>query len=124
MRALIGRRTKARAARSSKPVRRARTMARRRGRYARAARRSYSRGLGIGKGFLMSGFLGGGTGIKGVAKSAMVGVGAAVASQYIPINSPWKEEIAAAAAGGAPGLIAAFLMKQTGATGAVNTGGY
>ena len=94
----------------------------RRKKYRAMAKRSYSRGLGIGKNFLMSGLFGGSGGIKGIAKSALVGIGAAVAVQAIPIQNQWKEEVAAGVAGGAPGFLAAYLLKQLGGTGTQSAG--
>ena len=71
----------------------------------------------------------GGSGIGGLAKSALIGIGGAHLSGYVPINVPYKEEAAGAAAAyligskniksAAVGAAAVFLTKM--AQG--NTGG-
>lgn len=60
-------------------------------------------------GKLMTGFLPG-----GIIGSAIKGIGAAAASDLIPVNVPFKHEAAAGLAGGIPGLAAVVLLKNVG----------
>ena len=77
----------------------------------------------------------GGSGISGMAKSALVGIGGAHLAGYVPVNVPYKEEAAGAIAaymlGGkniksaAIGAGAVFLSKMMqGNAGAGSAGSY
>jgi len=76
----------------------------------------------------------GGAGMGGLAKSALMGLGAAHLSGYIPVNVPYKEEIAGAVAGyllggknvksAAAGGGAVFLSKMMGGANSALPGNY
>ena len=61
----------------------------------------------------MKGFIGSGSGIKGMLNSAMAGVGtASVMNNVMPNTIPMQEEIVAIATGGIPGAIAIVGIKK------------
>lgn len=53
----------------------------------------------------------------GIIAAALIGFGAASASSMIPINVPYKEEIAAFVVGGVPAAGAVLLLKGVSGTG-------
>ena len=53
----------------------------------------------------------------GLLAAALIGIGAASASALIPINVPYKEEVAAFAVGGVPSAAAVLLLKGISGTG-------
>lgn len=48
----------------------------------------------------------------GMVGSVVLGLGAAYLADYVPVNIPYKNEIAAFVAGGVPGAAAALVAKR------------
>jgi len=80
-------------------------------RYQMAKRRSFRRSSG-GKNYMNGLFK-----PTGIIAAALIGFGAASASSMIPINVPYKEEIAAFVVGGVPAAGAVLLLKGVSGTG-------
>jgi len=49
---------------------------------------------------------------KGIIASIILGMGAAAVSQYVPVNVPYKQELAAGLIGGAPAALGVYALKQ------------
>ena len=63
---------------------------------------------------------------KGMIAAVVLGMGAAALANYIPLNVPYKEEIAAGLVGGIPAAGAVFALKQLPSInlGTISSGGY
>jgi len=63
---------------------------------------------------------------KGIIASIVLGMGAAALSQYVPINVPYKQEVAAGLIGGIPAAAGVFALKQlpTINLGSIGSNGY
>jgi hypothetical protein len=96
------------------------TMARRKIRYARMARRSYRRGGTMGMGFLNKKFLP----MGGFIQGALLGAGAATIADNTGLSNvvPYGKYVAGAAVGGIiPGIAGVFIRDMV--KGVVNLGG-
>jgi hypothetical protein len=54
---------------------------------------------------------------KGIIASVVLGMGAAALAQYVPVQVPYKSELAAGLIGGVPAALGVFALKQIPALG-------